>query len=489
MYILGETKMKNNNSNINLQFILTEREGQYFDRKSARIDAKEVAKHISAFANASGGTLVIGMEDKGDLTGFADLGLAKLDKLKMVPFDFLKFSPRIKTELIDIVNTKAKDDVILIYHIEPSVKRVIRTTSDDVFLRIGDKSKKLTHEEITSLEYNKGERHIEEEIVDRSSMLDVDEELLAEYRNVVKTNLSNREVLEARGMLVDGKLTLAGILLFCKNPLKFYPNSRLRFLRYEGTEAKTGERLNLTKDINIDGPIPRIIEKSKEAISAHLRDLQTLGKDGKFKIVSEYPEFAWLEGVVNALTHRDYSLRGEHIKVIMYDDRLEILSPGKLPNIVDIDNMRYTRYSRNPIIARILSEFGWVKELNEGVKRIYEEMEIFFLKPPKYTEPNNSVLLQLENNYFMRQIRGNEHLQKILTEGLWRDLSSDEKEIIYYLYKEGNITTGKASKLLGRSPGFSRKLLIRLESLKILIWKGSSSQDPTQYYELNINNA
>lgn len=108
------------------------------------------------------------------------------------------------------------------------------------------------------------------------------------------------------------------------------------------------------------------------------------------------------------LTHRDYSQRGEHIKVIMYDDRLEILSPGKLPNIVDVNNMKYTRYSRNPIIARILSEFGWVKELNEGVKRIYDEMENYFLKPPEYSEPNkNSVLLKLENKYIMRQIRGN----------------------------------------------------------------------------------
>lgn len=246
----------------------------------------------------------------------------------------------------------------------------------------------------------------------------------------------------------------------------------------------------MTKDINIDGPIPRIIEESKNIISAHLRDFQTLAKDGKFKIVPEYPEFAWFEGIVNALTHRDYSQRGEHIKVIMYDDRLEISSPGKLPNIVDINNMRYTRYSRNPIIARILSEFGWVKELNEGVKRIYDEMENYFLKPPEYTEPNkNSVLLKLENNYIMRQIRGNEHMQKVLTEELWESLSVEEKDIIHYLYKEGKITTGKALEVLDRSAGYSRKLLNRLKELEILSWIGSSPQDPTQYYELNIDNS
>ena len=162
------------NPKITLKFLTTEKENQYFDRKSARIDTKEVAKHISAFANASGGTLVIGVEDKGSLTGFTDMGTSKLDKFKRVPFDLLKSTPMIKIEEIDIIGTKLKDDILLIYHIEPSVKRVIRTTSDEVYLRIGDQSRRLTHDEITNLEYDKGERHIEEEIVDRSSIADID---------------------------------------------------------------------------------------------------------------------------------------------------------------------------------------------------------------------------------------------------------------------------------------------------------------------------
>lgn len=196
---------------------------------------------------------------------------------------------------------------------------------------------------------------------------------------------------------------------------------------------------------------------------------------------------AWLEGIVNALTHRDYSQRGEHVKVLMYDDRLEIFSPGKLPNIVDINNMKYTRYSRNPVIARVLSETGWVKELNEGVKRIYDEMERFFLNPPEYSEPNrNSVLLKLENNYVMRQTRNDEHIEKILTQKLWKELNTEEKEIISFLYKEGKITTGKTARLLDRSVGFSRDLLKKLENLGIIVWQGSSLQDPTQYYKLNM---
>ena len=171
----------------------------------------------------------------------------------------------------------------------------------------------------------------------------------------------------------------------------------------------------------------------------------------------------------------------------MYDDRLEISSPGKLPNIVDLDNMKYTRYSRNPVIARVLSELGWVKELNEGVKRIYEEMEKYFLKAPEYSEPNgNSVLLKLENNYVMRQIRNSEYMKRLFSDGIWDSLNDDEKTIIYIAYREGKVTTKRVTEVLERSITYCRKQLNNLKDLDILLWVGSSSNDPTQYYKLNM---
>ena len=481
-----EVSISNINPKITMDFIKSNKENQYFDRKSAKIDSREIAKHLIAFANANGGLLIIGVEDDGRITGFSGVGMQKLNDFKHIPFEHCKNTPKIEIEEIEIINHKSMKDWILVYHISPSTKRVIRNTADDVFLRIGDKSRKLTHEQINDLEFDKGERYFEEEMVDRSSLKDVDTELLAKYKIAINTKLSDAEVLEGRGLLVNENLTIAGVLLFSKNPSKFYPNARLRFLRYDGIKAQLGQRLNLVKDISIDGPIARIIEEAKVIISSQLRDFQTLDKTGRFTRVPEYPEFAWLEGIVNALTHRDYSLRGEHIKVTMYDDRLEILSPGKLPNIVDLRNMKYTRYSRNPIVARILSELGWVKELNEGVKRIYEEMENFFLKAPEYSEPNkNSVLLKLENNYIMRQVRNSEHLENLFSQGIWDNLNEDERTIIYLVYKEGKITTKKVSDAIKRSPGYTRNALNNLRKLDVLVWKGSSINDPSQYYELN----
>ena len=173
----------------------------------------------------------------------------------------------------------------------------------------------------------------------------------------------------------DGKLTVAGALLFAQDPSVMMPQARVRVLRYDGVRMETGERLNITKERTFCGPLPKVIEGAYALVSSMLRDFQFLGPDGKFQTVPEYPEFAWFEGLVNAVTHRDYAFRGDYVRVSMFDDRLEIVSPGPLPNIVTLDNMRETRYSRNPRIARTLVEFGWVRELNEGIPRIYSEMQ------------------------------------------------------------------------------------------------------------------
>ena len=167
-----------------------------------------------------------------------------------------------------------------------------------------------------------------------------------------------------------------------------------------------GTQMNIVKDVNIEKPILRIIDDAKKFIATQLREFTALNPEtGMFQSVPEYPEFAWLEGIVNAVTHREYGMSGRYIKVSMFDDRLEIESPGKLPNIVNIENIQTTRYSRNPRIARVLTEFGWVRELNEGVKRIYSDMSAVYLEPPVYSEPEQSVKLTLKNNIEMRTMR------------------------------------------------------------------------------------
>lgn len=480
--------MRDNNLN-KLFFYCSEEENQFFDRKSARIRPLDILKHLVAFANAEGGQLVIGIEDNGEITGFNYEGAHGIDEYRNIFLTELKETPiSPKFDILDVKNNKNNDDKILVITVDVSADRVIKSYDGKVYLRQNDSSRELNFEQILQLQYDRGQRYFEDEIVQLSNISDLDEDLIHYYKDLMNIGeLSNEEVLKARNLMVNGKLTNAGILLFGKNPSKFLPQARLRVIKYSGMYQKVGTEINIIKERTFDGAIPNIIKEAREFINTQLREFQYLDKDGKFKIMPEYPEFAWFEGIVNALTHRNYSIRGEHIKVLIFDDRLEIISPGLLPNIVTIENILNQRYSRNPRIARTLCEFGWVKEMNEGVKRIYSEMEKLFLKKPKYSEPNRNVLLILENNILNRSMRTLDKIKDIISEKKFENLSEDEKIILHFMYNSGEkVTTKKATELVGRGSTFCRKLLKNLEEKGLLLWHGSSVNDSTQYYTLNF---
>ena len=472
-----------------LKFYRFSPENQFLERKSARIQPLDILKHLVAFANAEGGQLVIGVEDNGTITGFNYEKATNIDEFRHIFLTELRETPiNPKFDTLEVKNDKNIDDKILVISVEVSSDRVIKSYNGKVYLRQNDKSIELNFEQILQLQYDRGQRYFEDEIVQSSNLNDLDDELINNYKDIMKiTELSNEDVLKARNLIVDGRLTNAGILLFGKNPSKFLPQARLRVIKYSGMSQKVGTDINIIKEKIFDGAIPNIIKDAREFINTQLREFQYLDKDGKFKTMPEYPEFAWFEGIVNALTHRNYSIRGEHIKVLIFDDRMEILSPGLLPNIVTIENILNQRYSRNPRIARTLSEFGWVKEMNEGVKRIYSEMEKLFLKKPKYSEPNMNVLLILENNILNRSMRTLDKIKDTIPENEFAKLNDDEMIILHFMYNSGEkITTKKATELIEKGSTFCRKLLKNLESKGILEWHGTSVNDRTQYYTLNF---
>ena len=468
-------------------------EDLYFDRKSKRIKPNELANHICAFANANGGTIAIGIEDSGLVNGFTPSEQQLINDIEKSPYDLCNPTPLCTFEIHEVSDEMNITSKILLIHVMANTSKVVRKASGDVFLRIGDSSKKLSYDDIKNLEYDRGERLHEEEIVERATISDIDSDLFNHYKKLLDTDLSVEEILDARGLLVYKNnqvfLTVAGVLLFCKQPDKFLPTCRLRFIRYDGVSATTGTSMNMIKDKTIYGPLHKILTDSKALIDSQLRDFHSLDPTtGTFKIVPEYPEFAWQEGIVNALTHRDYAMKGDHIRITMYDDRLEITSPGKLPNIVTLSNLKSTRYSRNPKIARVLSEFGWVKELNEGVKRIYNEMSNFFLDEPIFSEPNNnSVNLTLKNNIVMRRIRNSEQLQSKFSDGIWDSLTSDEQAALSIAFSKNRVTTNVLSNELGRGPKYCRTILKKLaDEKKLLKWSGTASRDPHQFYSLNV---
>ncbi len=468
----------------------TDKESQYFDRKSARIDPKEIAKLISAYANADGGTIVLGIEDNGVITGFKTTNSKAIDSFKRTSFTFLNSHPQTEFEEIDCININNESDKLLIIKVECETNNIIQMTNDDVYLRVGDQSKKLTHLDIERLKYDKGASHFEEIINPRGSINDLNMGLVEEYCKLLKFDkeFSNPiSVLESRHLLVNSKPTNACLLLFAKDLTKFCPNYGIRFIKYEGLFAETGERLNIIRDELFEGPLPILIDKCINFVQSQLRFFNSLDiKTNTFLTIPEYPEAAWVEGIINAVTHRDYSILGDQIKIFMFDDRIEIRSPGKLPNIVNLENMKNTRYSRNPRVARVLNDFGKVKELNEGVKRMYEEMHRFSLNEPKYSEPyNNSVLLILENNIIIRKLRKADVIMKIIEEyqGI---VTEEEKLILIALTNKMKITIKESCELINRSPKYTRSLLMNLVNLEILNWNRTSQKDPKQYYTLKL---
>lgn len=465
----------------------TLKENQYFDRKSARKDDREIAKHISAFANAAGGKLVVGIEDNGEVTGFRRNGARDIENFERAALATCTPTPIVHRERISVVNSSGEDDTVLVLDIEPSTSHSVARMSDgDVFLRQNDKSVKLNREQVIALEFDKGQRIFEDELVKDSSIDDVDHEVLDRYKEILGTEVSDEQVLRSRRFMRDGKLTVAGALLFAQDPSVMMPQARVRILRYDGVKMETGERLNITKERCFCGPLPKVIQGAYELISSMLREFQFLGPDGKFQTVPEYPEFAWFEGLVNAVTHRDYSFRGDYIRISMFDDRMEIISPGALPNIVTLDNMRTTRYSRNPRIARTLDEFGWVRELNEGVQRIYTEMQNSLLGDPVYSEPGKTkVQLTLENNIVARTVRRSEALEDKMSSEAIASLSEYELAAIRLAFANGKVTARELAAHIGRDRRTANRVLSKLiEDGGLLEWHGSSPTDPRQFYKI-----
>ena len=162
---------------LTLEKLMTTPENQNFDRKSARLAEKELARHISAMANATGGVIALGIEDDGTVTGVDE---EQENAFRKVPIDLLQTRPQYKVEVIT-----TNDKRILLFHVEPSINDIIKRTHGDACLRVGDSSRKLSSDEVTALEYSSGIRSFETRVISEATMEDLDWKLIEEYRQIV----------------------------------------------------------------------------------------------------------------------------------------------------------------------------------------------------------------------------------------------------------------------------------------------------------------
>lgn len=379
-----------------IEEILAFEERQIFDRKSINIEPRALAIPIIAFANADGGTIAIGISDKTRRIEGTDYDIQKVNELLRVPYDFCEPSIPVQLEKVPCKDSQGRDNHVILMHIEPSLA-VHANQADEAFLRIGDKSKKLTFQERTQLMYDKGERYFEDKTVPDATIDDIDMSLVQSYITKIGYSKTPIEYLKENKGFVKEKngqeqINGAAILLFGKNPQLFFPRARIRFIRYEGTEEKFGTEMNVIKDVIFEGTILKMITDCVEYLNTQVKEKTYLGNDGLFVTEEEYPKFVRQEIIVNAVTHRSYSITGTDIQVKMFDDHIVVESPGKFPGLVRADNIRYTHFSRNPRIAEFLKAYNFVKEYGEGVNRMCNDLESAGLRMPEYY--CNSFILQ-----------------------------------------------------------------------------------------------
>lgn len=377
-----------------IEEILAKDEKQIFDRKSIHIKPADLSDTLCAFANADGGTVAIGISDKHRRIEGVDYYVEQLNDLLRTPIDFCNPTIPVTTEMVECINCEGKPDHVLLMHIEAS-PLFHANQADDAFIRVGDKSKKLNFEDRMALMYAKGVRYYEDEPVADASIEDLDLDFVRDYCKKIGYSKSPEEYLRENKKYItekDGKenVSVAAILLFGKNPQNFFPRAFIRFIRYDGTEAKVGKDMNVIKDVIFEGRILDQVEKAVDFIKIQMKEKTYLGHDGIFVTEEEYSEFVRTEIVVNAAAHRDYGIKGTDIQIKMFDDRLEVDSPGTFAGMVKKENIRYTHFSRNPKIAAFLKDYGYVKEYGEGVDRMCRELEAIGLPDPVF---NNSTFI------------------------------------------------------------------------------------------------
>jgi ATP-dependent DNA helicase RecG len=431
------------NPQITLEYLQTKRENQYFERKGLGekdIKPTKIVEEIIGMLNADGGALALGVSNTGDIQDISGLEEEQLSKYRTLIIDFIEPFGNVELEEVQI-----DGKLLFLYHVEQNIERIYkRKDNEQIFLRVDDTNRLLDRDSVRSLEYNKQIRKFEDEIVPEFDFEDLDLPILKRYKEVLNYNGDLLELLTKRHMAFkkDGEYRMkkAGVLLFAKDPEKYITSATLRYVRYEGNEAMVGTEHNVIKDERFETNIPRIIGNVKAFLKASLKDYYILDlESGRFNKVPEYPEEAWLEGIVNALCHRSYNVQGNAIYIKHFDNRLEISNSGPLPAQVTVENIRSERFARNPRVARALEDMGFVRQLNEGVSRIYKSMEKSMLSEPEYKVQNGNVYLTLRNKISQHTKSIPEYIVDLIQKK-WPTYNVSQKKILHHLFYNNRAT-------------------------------------------------
>lgn len=359
-----------------------ENSGVEFKRDS--IDMRALAKEVVAFANLEGGRVLLGVEDGGDISGVARRDLeqwvmgACRDKIRpeIIPY-------------FEVVRIAEGKDVAAV-HVAPgfNVHHIWHDQHRTYYIRVGSLSREASPEELARLFQRRGSMRSEVQPVSGTSVADLDLRRLREYFASIRQQdapdiddapawiplLVNTEFLER----ADGvaAATVGGLLLFGRNPNRFLPQAGIDAVAYRGREKD----YDSLERLSIRGPMVRlggqsgIVENGLLEAALHFMQRHAsregLNEHGHRVRMWDYPPEAVREAIVNALVHRDYLLSATTIELSLYSDRLELVSPDRLPNGIDAARMRAgCRAARNNLIKDTMRDYGYMEHMGMGIPR------------------------------------------------------------------------------------------------------------------------
>jgi len=413
--------------------------GVCFKRRKATEVTWDIAETLSAMANADGGTLLLGVEDDKTVTG-VDYPDDKLALFRQATQNLLR--PPLKARLTELDHEGRR---ILAFEVDPSP--VPHQLSDGRYLlRVRDQNLPFPADQIAALKSAKASGQYERQFVHEARFDDLDPDLLARFAQRLGDPRPIEEILYHDYRLIDfhngrPRMTLAALLLFARDPLRWHPRCGIDFVKFEGTERRYGPDLNVVRRARIEYPLFELIDEAFALIKEHVRE-RTVLHDLFFVERFEYPAFAWQEAIINAVAHRDYSLTGASIEVWMFDDRLEVRSPGELPGPVTLERLlrrERTHFSRNPLLVRVLTDLGYMRDLGEGIPRMFEVMERSYLRPPEFCQDgfmfqvtlHNTPIYDLQTQHWLQQFADH-------------PLNQRQRRILAYARQHGNAFTNRA---------------------------------------------
>ncbi|HHS9596740.1 RNA-binding domain-containing protein [Raoultella planticola] len=422
-----------------IEVLLNTVEDHFNDFKSKQIAPNKLQETFVAFANADGGNIYIGIEDSASdrerLSGFNEPEEANAIIATLLE----NTNPAVENVEIEYLKTPGNG---LILHIDiPKSPKVHYTASGDCFIRANAQKVKIKGERITQLSYSKGAEPYEKKAVDIVEVQDIlDSEYYVDYRRRIGTSQSPEVFLKKQRLLTkkdDEFVPNVGcVLLFDEEPQgSLDTRCAVKVYRLRTTETEYKREQLQEEPVTIEGPLEIVILSTIDKVKEYVDGASFKDGDNLVKLV--YPAEALKEILVNAVIHRDYSQKDDvHVKV--YDNRIEVQSPGRLPGYMTVDNLYEERFSRNPNLVRLLHKLPNPvnHDIGEGLDTAKNELRKAGLVAPVFEERGNNFVVIVKHqtiasiedviiNYFndnptgqltnklVRQLSGEDDLQKV----------------------------------------------------------------------------